>query len=479
MGLLDLPADVLLYMIAWCMESAPILRCTWKRMNSIMRDRRYRICRPGTFVRSVTLVRWAPTHAHMGVVCPLVLAAARRGNLEVLEAAVHDTCKLSIPATCEAASGGHTHILNWMRFRGCPPDARTAAAAAGAGLPVTLRWLHDRGFPCDSGVYGAAAAGGYLDILEWARSVRCSYSYSAFISAAYNGHLHVLRWADSVGIEIFTVIHQMCTAAIVGGHIHILQWLYHETEALEHLCNIRACELAASVDDLDVLQWLHACECPWGADVCYEAARNGNWDMLRWAHDHGCPWDERTCAVAARHGLDRLRTVREGGCPWDHQVYESACAGDDEPMFTWAYENGCPLPPPPLLIPPEPCDNPACIAHQQNPWTVPSFLGWATRRGIPRPDYILNTHDSDDDEDVEEHDHHCDHDHIRTEDISIEDDHESDGEPDGEPEEEFEDDMEAIIRDFYEEFADEFIDGDPEDDLWEELEPLELEPLEA
>ena len=43
---------------------------------------------------------------------------------------------------------------------------------------------------------------------------------------------------------------------------------------------------------LKVLQWARAQRCPWGAETCAAAAKNGHLDVLKWARAHGCPWDK-------------------------------------------------------------------------------------------------------------------------------------------------------------------------------------------
>ena len=41
---------------------------------------------------------------------------------------------------------------------------------------------------------------------------------------------------------------------------------------------------------MEVLQWLRAEGCPWGATTCYAAVDQGHVETLRWARENGCPW---------------------------------------------------------------------------------------------------------------------------------------------------------------------------------------------
>jgi hypothetical protein len=56
---------------------------------------------------------------------------------------------------------------------------------------------------------------------------------------------------------------------------------------------------AAMGGHLEVLQWLHANDCPWNERTCMLAARRGHLEVLQWAIENGCPWDEEELYIAA------------------------------------------------------------------------------------------------------------------------------------------------------------------------------------
>ncbi|CAM9579349.1 unnamed protein product [Chrysoparadoxa australica] len=101
----------------------------------------------------------------------------------------------------EAASGGHLHVLKWLRKGDdpCPWNADTAAAAArGSHLPV-LQWLRKGDDPCHWNT-DTAASGGHLRVLEWLvrREDPCPAGERLMHSTACWGHLHVMKWAREI-----------------------------------------------------------------------------------------------------------------------------------------------------------------------------------------------------------------------------------------------------------------------------------------
>jgi hypothetical protein len=102
------------------------------------------------------------------------------------------------------------------------------------------------------------------------------------------------------------------------------------------------CATAAERSDLELLKWLHAHDCPWGAKCCIWAAYNNRLDILQWAREHGCPWDAGTCWGATEGGnLCILQWAREQGCPWDEFACLNAAWKGRSDILQWARANGC------------------------------------------------------------------------------------------------------------------------------------------
>jgi|TARA_B110000977_G_scaffold164629_1_gene211291 hypothetical protein len=80
----------------------------------------------------------------------------------------------------------------------------------------------------------------------------------------------------------------------------------------------KVCEFAVKGGQLEVLQWLRANGCPWGANTCSHAAEGGHLEVLQWARANDCPWNEYTCMRATEGGhLEVPQWARANGCPWD------------------------------------------------------------------------------------------------------------------------------------------------------------------
>jgi hypothetical protein len=103
------------------------------------------------------------------------------------------------------------------------------------------------------------------------------------------------------------------------------------------------CETAASLGNLESLQWLRTFKCPWTKHVCNNAARHGHLHVLKWARKKGCSWDQEVCEQAAKGGhLDILQWARKHGCPWSFDTsFFAAMCGNVE-IVKWLLENRCP-----------------------------------------------------------------------------------------------------------------------------------------
>ena len=69
-----------------------------------------------------------------------------------------------------AARSGQLEMLQWLRANDCPWDIETCTSAAVHGHFEVLQWLRANGCPWDASTYGMATRQGHLDILQWARA---------------------------------------------------------------------------------------------------------------------------------------------------------------------------------------------------------------------------------------------------------------------------------------------------------------------
>ena len=132
------------------------------------------------------------------------LAAAKGGHTSVLKHWRGKTKakSLFLRAACEeAAKGGHLETLKYLRSEGAPwkPQDICSWACQGGNFEL-LQWVTSQDgvqlnpYACTF----RAASGGHLHILKWLRKEKCSEQFKwihyAAANAARGGHLEVLRW---------------------------------------------------------------------------------------------------------------------------------------------------------------------------------------------------------------------------------------------------------------------------------------------
>jgi hypothetical protein len=145
---------------------------------------------------------------------------AFKGYLSLLQ---HIGDKISVnPGICAAAAkGGNLHVLQWARKNGCPWDNRTCSYAAGGGYLHVVQWARENVCPWDEATCEYAAVSGHLNVLQWARENGCPWDKWTCSGAALRGHLHVLQWARVNGCPWNELT---CAYAARYGHLHVLHW---------------------------------------------------------------------------------------------------------------------------------------------------------------------------------------------------------------------------------------------------------------
>ena len=100
---------------------------------------------------------------------------------------------------------------------------------------------------------------------------------------------------------------------------------------------------AAEGGNFDLLNWLHAQNCPLTTVACQYAALKGNLKVLQWLRAKKCPWDEWTCAYTALGShRETIEWARNHGAPWDWRTLAYAIQRDDSELVQWLHEHDCP-----------------------------------------------------------------------------------------------------------------------------------------
>jgi hypothetical protein len=248
--------------------------------------------------------------------------------------------------TCRAAAkAGNLELLQWLRANGCPWDTETIQFAAHIGRSDIVEWAHANGCPWDKWACASAAYSGNLKLLQWLRENGCPWNECTQLSAASKGHLHVLDWLHAQGCP--EDYEHAALSAAGSGRVAVLDWLYAAgwqiTGRGDDCVGIAACE-----GHIGALSWFHDKRCPaaWIVNGIKEAASAGRIDIIKWARARGYEWNKGACKNAAEEGrLGTLRWLRRNECPWNGKVCEAAARHGHRRVLEWSVAHGCPWDP--------------------------------------------------------------------------------------------------------------------------------------
>ena len=212
--------------------------------------------------------------------------AAEGGHLDVLKWAAARGARMGSEVCEVAAKEGHLSVLQWAVLdHGCEPDQYTINSAAKRGDLPMLQWLYHRGCPMTFTTCKDAAAGGHTAVLQWLREeAACEWDEATCYAAAKNGHLDTLRWARENG-SACPWNERVCQEAAGSGHLDVLRYAH------ENGCpwSKRACYSAVEEGQADALMYCVINGCDWDSYECYVAAKNGGpfTAVLDWAKAQG------------------------------------------------------------------------------------------------------------------------------------------------------------------------------------------------
>jgi hypothetical protein len=207
-----------------------------------------------------------------------------------------------------AARGGQIEVLQWLRAEGYSWNASECMRAAEGDQLDTLKWLHAQSAPWNSGTITEAAKHGHLDIIELAREQHppCPWHENAYHDAAGSGHLHILKWLFARGCPMpnndLALSYPIPVAARGCGSIEVIQWLRAHDVSWRG-----AAYCAAGSGHLDLLQWMYTQDPPpdpLGLNDLSEACRGGHLPAVQLMRSLDPPvvWDGNECIRAAGSG---------------------------------------------------------------------------------------------------------------------------------------------------------------------------------
>eukprot|EP01127_Copromyxa_protea_P016163 TRINITY_DN4757_c0_g1_i1.p1 TRINITY_DN4757_c0_g1~~TRINITY_DN4757_c0_g1_i1.p1 ORF type:complete len:583 (+),score=74.03 TRINITY_DN4757_c0_g1_i1:43-1791(+) len=215
--------------------------------------------------------------------------AAKYGHLHALRW-LTDCCPLTIDCFIAAAKKGNIEVLEYLLSRNCPWSTQVASTAARYGHLEALNWLSENGCPWDDLVYWNAVSGGtknIIPILKWAKSRNCETRDRDIFEAAARSpvlNLELITWLLD---NNFPHDCNTCVAAAKVGNLNLLKFLIKR--GFEWKRDITTFHAAAK-NHLHVLVWLVENGCPFPNDdtIPQFATRFRNLEMLKWAQAHGC-----------------------------------------------------------------------------------------------------------------------------------------------------------------------------------------------
>ena len=204
-------------------------------------------------------------------------SAASAGQLHILKwAHENGVPKLEPDKIVEdAAIGGQLLILKWTKEIGIfGPRSIICEAAAKNGDLEMLNWAVQNG--CDAKhIADTAAKKGHLNILKWAFTNGEDYCYFLLFKAACKGHTSIVKWlVENYALENLLSDLHICSSVAAKGHLGVLKYLRQKGC---HWNSKLICEMNSTPS---VAKWLLENSCPCNGSICKFHIKN--WTIEGW-----------------------------------------------------------------------------------------------------------------------------------------------------------------------------------------------------
>ncbi len=138
------------------------------------------------YVGNFAFIKWMKLHGSTAWESYIKKIAAAQGNLEALKWALDQDQKANDLDNCmyiltiNAASGGHLHVIEWLKY-------------------------NSTNFFLDPHVSVVAARKGHIELLQWVITSGCQWDiYKCCIAAIENSRLSILIWIKTIDPNIFS-----------------------------------------------------------------------------------------------------------------------------------------------------------------------------------------------------------------------------------------------------------------------------------
>ena len=318
----------------------------------------------------------------------LATMAMKFGSIDILEYVVDCEYPLRIADVNMAAQYGHVHCLRWwhnksstepidvwwshnicsvavqhgqlacLKFlyeHGAPLQRSAVITAMMHGQLACLRYMHESGVLFDDILNRAGAS---LPCLQYVIEQGLEVSEETLIIAAECNNVDCMKLLHDMGItttaELCEVVHTVEAMIYVMSIGHFLtEGCMSSAARVDDIDMVRflianncpmdsdALERAIGNDNIDIARVLIANNCPMDSDVLERAIGNGNIEMVQMLHDAHCPSSTDMCYIAAfQDNLEILKFLHEHNYPWDTSVCHIAAVNDNLEILQYAFEQG-------------------------------------------------------------------------------------------------------------------------------------------
>lgn len=212
---------------------------------------------------------------------------AKRGQIEILQAAYDAGFDIKHSASRGAAKGGHLNILQWLKSIRCQLTKDHYTFAAKAGNINIMEYLHSYEITPPIEAYESAAKHGHLDVFNWLCERTAlpdnNITYKISVILIKNGYLHVLKWFRHIRILRIVDITNFISYVVMYGHLHILQWLQEIID--QHTLHYRLFayqKIMVQYRHLHILKWIHSLDIPIQESVYQNSLKEKNMEIVEW-----------------------------------------------------------------------------------------------------------------------------------------------------------------------------------------------------
>lgn len=324
-------------LVLHCAAAHGCLRAVWRLRRSVRHQRlRHSLPLPPLTTadelpyndEQAALMRWTDTFRPFELPPGVVLSAAARGDLRVVQW-LHATARYEpLRAMRSAAQRGHLHVVEWLasHFASAKRLPHRHRDDANLAVTVQLRLSETHGLavawavtrPAQSAhrrqyTRFLATRNGFAAPIDTNDPTQLLYDTPQF--AAATGDLALLRVLLATHTGRFST--RVLTTALNAGHVDVADWLIHDANVAvstrfdmksvvvnairkDHLRVLQWCRTVDELrfdqffalttlmlcSHLDIVQWSYALSpaSPWSPDVLLQMAKNGVWDSVKWVY---------------------------------------------------------------------------------------------------------------------------------------------------------------------------------------------------